>query len=131
MKKLITTAITGLLLAAGGAFAQGGTVDTSVEGIFNALSNTQNLQASVDTLLANGAKQQEIISVAAAAGIPLDKLKDLDVCVNASTADAKTLSATCMRQRSVVTAYNAGLNDPMKYLPATAAGKRAANTENK
>jgi len=34
------------------------------------------------------------------------------------------LSASCLRQKSVVTAYAAGVNDPMKFLPASAAGKQ-------
>lgn len=131
MKKSYSSVLAGLLLVAGSALAHGDAVDTSVEGIFNALSTSKDLQASVDTLLAHGAKQQDVIAVAGAAGIPLDKIKDLEVCTNASSADAKTLSATCMRPRSVVTAYNAGQNDPMKYLPATAAGKRNTHAEHK
>ena len=65
------------------------------------------------------------MSVAAAAGIPLDAVKELQVCVNSSAADASVLSASCLRQRSVVTAYAAGINDPMKFLPASASGKKS------
>ncbi|MFZ6875067.1 hypothetical protein ACO0LF_23635 [Undibacterium sp. Di27W] len=111
------------------AFAEG--VDTSVDGIFNALTTTSNLQATVDSLVAGGANPQSIVSVAAAAGIPLDTVKDLQVCVNSSAPDATVLSASCMRQRSLVTAYAAGVNDPMKYLPATAAGKRQSKDTSK
>ncbi|WP_423003234.1 hypothetical protein [Undibacterium sp. JH2W] len=111
------------------AFAEG--VDTSVDGIFNALTTTSNLQATVDSLVASGANPQSIVSVAAAAGIPLDTVKDLQVCVNSSAPDATVLSASCMRQRSLVTAYAAGVNDPMKYLPATAAGKRQSKDNSK
>ncbi|MBI1772125.1 MAG: hypothetical protein HYR68_07240 [Burkholderiales bacterium] len=77
-----------------------------------------------NTLLGLALAGQSIVSVAAAAGIPLDTVKDLQVCVNSAAPDATVLSASCMRQRSLVTAYAAGVNDPMKFLPATAAGKR-------
>jgi hypothetical protein len=124
MKKMMKNTLLGLALAGSlsVAFAEG--VDTSVDGIFNALTTTSNLQATVDGLVASGANPQSIVSVAAAAGIPLDTVKDLQVCVNSAAPDATVLSASCMRQRSLVTAYAAGVNDPMKYLPATAAGKR-------
>ena len=122
MKKMMKNTLLGLALAGSlsVAFAEG--VDTSVDGIFNALTTTSNLQATVDGLVASGANPQSIVSVAAAAGIPLDTVKDLQVCVNSAAPDATVLSASCMRQRSLVTAYAAGVNDPMKYLPATAAG---------
>ncbi|MFZ6863844.1 hypothetical protein ACO0K7_14525 [Undibacterium sp. Ji67W] len=124
MKKLIKSAVVGLALVAGisAAYAEG--VDTSVEGIFNALTSSANLQATVDSLVAGGANPQSIVSVAAAAGIPLDAVKQLQVCTNSAAADATVLSASCLRQKSVVTAYAAGVNDPMKFLPASAAGKQ-------
>ncbi|BBB60022.1 MULTISPECIES: hypothetical protein [unclassified Undibacterium] len=124
MKKMIKNTLLGLALAGGLSVACAEGVDTSVDGIFNALTTTSNLQATVDNLVASGANPQSIVSVAAAAGIPLDTVKDLQVCVNSAAPDATVLSASCMRQRSLVTAYAAGVNDPMKYLPATAAGKR-------
>ncbi|MFZ6678364.1 hypothetical protein [Undibacterium sp. Tian12W] len=124
MKKMIKNTLMGLALAGGLSVACAEGVDTSVDGIFNALTTTSNLQATVDNLVASGANPQSIVSVAAAAGIPLDTVKDLQVCVNSAAPDATVLSASCMRQRSLVTAYAAGVNDPMKYLPATAAGKR-------
>ncbi|MES2039025.1 hypothetical protein ACO0LD_15180 [Undibacterium sp. Ji83W] len=124
MKKLIKNTLLGLALAGGLSVACAEGVDTSVDGIFNALTTTSNLQATVDNLVASGANPQSIVSVAAAAGIPLDTVKDLQVCVNSAAPDATVLSASCMRQRSLVTAYAAGVNDPMKFLPATAAGKR-------
>ncbi|MFZ6640581.1 hypothetical protein ACO0LL_12610 [Undibacterium sp. TC4M20W] len=124
MKKMIKNTLLGLALASGLSVACAEGVDTSVDGIFNALTTTSNLQATVDNLVASGANPQSIVSVAAAAGIPLDTVKDLQVCVNSAAPDATVLSASCMRQRSLVTAYAAGVNDPMKYLPATAAGKR-------
>ncbi|MFZ6657026.1 hypothetical protein [Undibacterium sp. TJN19] len=130
MKKMLKNTLVGLALAGGlsVAFAEG--ADTSVDGIFNALTSSSNLQATVDSLVASGANPQSIVSVAAAAGIPLDTVKDLQVCVNSAAPDSTVLSASCMRQRSLVTAYAAGANDPMKYLPATAAGKRQSK-ENK
>ncbi|MDE2427758.1 MAG: hypothetical protein KGM99_03465 [Burkholderiales bacterium] len=128
MNKTLRSAVVGLALLGGLSLAQAATVDTSVDGIFNALTNSADLQATVDTLVANGAKPQAIVSVAAAAGIPLDKVKDLQVCVNSAAPDAKVLSASCMRQRSMDVAYAEGVNDPMKYLPATAAGKRSDKT---
>ncbi|BBB66020.1 hypothetical protein UNDYM_1767 [Undibacterium sp. YM2] len=124
MKKMIKNTLLGLALAGGLSVACAEGVDTTVDGIFNALTTTSNLQATVDNLVASGANPQSIVSVAAAAGIPLDTVKDLQVCVNSAAPDATVLSASCMRQRSLVTAYAAGVNDPMKYLPATAAGKR-------
>lgn len=124
MKKMLKNTLVGLVLAGGLSVACAEGVDTSVDGIFTALTSSSNLQATVDSLVAGGANPQSIVSVAAAAGIPLDTVKDLQVCVNSSTADATSLSASCLRQRSLVTAYAAGVNDPMKYLPATAAGKR-------
>ncbi|MBI3283279.1 MAG: hypothetical protein HYZ65_00295 [Burkholderiales bacterium] len=124
MKNVVKSTVLVLALAAGLSVAQAQTVDTSVDGIFTALTSSGDLQATVDTLIASGANPQAILSVAGAAGVPLDSVKALQVCVN-SAADATVLSASCLRQRSMVVAYTAGLNDPMKYLPATAAGKRA------
>ncbi|MFZ6724532.1 hypothetical protein ACO0K2_03455 [Undibacterium sp. MH2W] len=127
MNKLLKSAVVSLALVGGisAAYAEG--VDTSVDGIFSALTSTTNLQATVDSLVASGANPQSIISVAAAAGIPLDSVKELQVCVNSAASDAAVLSASCLRQRSVVTAYAAGVNDPMKFLPASAAGKKNTN----
>ncbi|MBC3918977.1 hypothetical protein H8L32_15910 [Undibacterium sp. CY18W] len=123
MKKMLKNTLIGLALAGGLSVACAEGVDTSVDGIFTALTSSSNLQATVDSLVASGANPQSIVSVAAAAGIPLDTVKDLQVCSN-SAPDAAVLSASCLRQRSMVTAYAAGVNDPMKFLPATAAGKR-------
>jgi len=123
MKKLLKTAVAGLALIGGMSVACAEGVDVSNDGIFYALSSSSNLQATVDSLVANGANPQAVISVAAAAGIPLESVKDLQVCVNSSASDS-VLSASCMKQRTVVAAYSAGANDPMKFLPATAAGKR-------
>ncbi|MFZ6690428.1 hypothetical protein [Undibacterium sp. SXout20W] len=127
MNKFLKSAIVGLALVGGISAASAEGVDTSVDGIFNALTTSANLQATVDNLVASGANPQSIVSVAAAAGIPLDAVKELQVCVNSSAADATVLSASCLRKRSVVTAYAAGINDPMKFLPASAAGSKAKN----
>lgn len=123
MKKMLKNALVGLALAGGLSVASACDTDVSVDGIFNALTTSTNLQVTVDNLVAGGADPQSIVSVAAAAGIPLDTVKDLQVCVNSSS-NPNVLGASCMKQRSLVTAYAAGTNDPVKYLPATAAGKR-------
>ena len=132
MNKMIKSAVIGLVLAGGLSVAQAQTsravVDTSVDGIFTALTSSNDLQATVDTLIANGANHHAVISIAAAAGIPQNKVEALQVCVNTVSADVKVLSATCMRPRTVLTAYVAGMNDPLNYLPATAAGKREVKT---
>lgn len=128
MKKLIKASFIAATMVSGMAFAQ--SAETNIEGIFNALNSSANLQVTVDKLLADGANPKDLVAVAAASGISLDTVKDLQVCVNGSSNDAKTLSASCMRQKTIVTAYNEGVNDPIKYLPATAAGKKAlANKE--
>ena len=128
MNKVIKSAVIGLILAGGLSIAQAQTpraaVDTSVDGIFTALTSSTDLQATVDQLIANGANHHAVISIAAAAGIPQSKVEALQVCVNTVSEDVKVLSATCMRPRTVLTAYVAGMNDPLNYLPATAAGKR-------
>ena len=126
MKKLLVGACVGLALVAN-AFAveANKAVDTSVDGIFSALTSSRNLQKTVDQLIDAGANQYAVISIAAAAGIPESKIKKLQVCVNTISDDMKTLGATCMRPKTVQTAYAAGLNDPLNYLPATAAGKKA------
>lgn len=98
-------------------------VDVSNDGIYNALSNSKNLQSTVNKLMANGANQHSVIAIAAAAGIPESKMLNLHVCSN--TAEGNTLTATCMRQQSITTAYATGANDPLSHLPATAAGKKA------
>lgn len=133
MKKMIKNTVMGLALIAGVALAQAQTpkvpVDTSLDAIFAALTSGNDLQTTVDSLIANGANHHTVIAVAAAAGIAQSKVQELQVCVNTVSADVKVLSATCMRPRSVMTAYAAGLNDPLNYLPATAAGNPAAKTD--
>ncbi len=125
MKKFVSKAVVGMLLVSGFvsvASAANTLVDTSVDGIFTALTSTKDLQATVDTLVANGAGAGSVVAVAAAAGISLDTVKDLTICTNDISADSKVLSATCMKPRTIATAYIVGMNDPLKYLPATAAG---------
>jgi hypothetical protein len=125
MKKLIVGTFLGFALV-GSAFAAVSTksVDISNDGIFTALSNSQNLQSTVDKLLAHGANQYTVVSIAAAAGIPQDKIMKLQVCSNSISSDSNTLGATCLRAKTVMTAYESGLNDPLNFLPATAAGKK-------
>lgn len=129
MSKMIKSAIIGLVLATGLSVAQAekprAVVDTSVDGVFTALTASRNLQSTIDKLIAAGADYHSVISIAAAAGIPESKIQKLQVCVNTVSDDSRVLSATCMRPTTVMTAYVAGLNDPLNYLPATAAGKRA------
>ena len=125
MNKILSNAVLGLALASGWSAVQAQAVDTSVDRIFNAVAETKDLQASVDQLLAQGAKPQEIVAVAAAAGISADAVKSLQVCVNSVSDNARVLGASCLKQSSLMTAYATGLNDPMQYLPATAAGKHA------
>lgn len=131
MKKFVSKAVVGMLLVSGFvsvASAANTLVDTSVDGIFTALTSTKDLQATVDTLVANGAGAGSVVAVAAAAGISLDTVKDLTICTNDISADSKVLSATCMKPRTIATAYIVGMNDPLKYLPATAAGVRKDKT---
>ncbi|MFZ6673794.1 hypothetical protein ACO0K3_07515 [Undibacterium sp. Rencai35W] len=129
MKKFVSQAVMGLVLVSGiASVAQAANVDTSVDGIFTALTSSKDLQATVDTLIANGAGAGSVVSVAAAAGISLDTVKDLSICTNDISADSRVLSATCLKPRTVATAYVAGMNDPLKYLPATAAGVRKDKT---
>lgn len=131
MKKFVSKAVVGMLLVSGFvsvALAANTVVDTSVDGIFTALTSTKDLQATVDTLVANGAGAGAVVAVAAAAGISLDTVKDLTICTNDISADSKVLSATCMKPRTIATAYIVGMNDPLKYLPATAAGVRKDKT---
>lgn len=126
MKKMLVGACLGLaLVGSASAIEAAKPVDTSVDGIFTALSNSRNLQKTVDELIANGANQHSIVSIAAAAGIPQSKIMKLQVCVNSVSADSTTLGATCLRPKTVMTAYESGLNDPLAFLPATAAGKKA------
>lgn len=129
MSKMIKSVVIGLVLATGLSVAQAekprAVVDTSVDGVFTALTASRNLQSTVDKLIAAGADYHSVISIAAAAGIPESKIQKLQVCVNTVSDDSRVLSATCMRPTTVMTAYVAGLNDPLNYLPATAAGKRA------
>lgn len=126
MKKIFISACVSLaMIGSASAIEAAKSVDTSVDGIFTALSTSRNLQKTVDQLIANGANHHSVISIAAAAGIPQSKIMKLQVCVNSVSADSTTLGATCMRPKTVMTAYESGLNDPLNYLPATAAGKKA------
>ena len=124
MTSFTTQALSTLVLSTaliGGAFAQASArVDTSVDGIYTALTNSKNLQGTVDTLVANGATFASVVSVAGAAGISMDAVKELNLCTSNLTA---SMSATCMKPSSMRTAYAAGQNDPLSFLPATAAGK--------
>ncbi len=128
MKKIMKSALIGLVLASGVSLALAQApkeaIDTSADGIFTALTSSNDLQSTVDSLIANGANHHVVIAMAAAAGIPESKVRELQVCVNTVSDDVKVLSATCMRPKTLMTAYAAGLNDPLNYLPATAAGKR-------
>lgn len=124
MKKLLVGAMLSLAVTGAMALEAKKPVDTSVDGIFNALSSSRNLQKTVDQLIDAGANQHAVISIAAAAGIPESKIMKLQVCVNSISDDMKTLGATCMRPKTMQTAYAAGMNDPLNYLPATAAGKK-------
>ncbi|MFZ6748595.1 hypothetical protein [Undibacterium sp. Ren11W] len=128
MKKMIKNTVVGAALLVTLSLAQAqapkAAVDISMDGIFTALTSSNDLQYTVDTLIAHGANLHTVVSIAAAAGIPQNKVQDLQVCVNEISPDVKVLSATCLRPRSVQTAYAAGMNDPLNYLPATAAGKR-------
>ena len=99
-------------------------VDISNDGIFTALTSTRHLQKTVDTLIANGANGYTVVSIAAAAGIAQSKIMKLQVCTHTVSDDVTVLSATCMRPKTVMTAYQSGLNDPLSYLPATAAGNK-------
>lgn len=126
MKKMFVAACLGLaFVGSASAIEAAKPVDTSVDGIFTALTNSRNLQKTVDQLIANGANHHSVVSIAAAAGIPQSKIMKLQVCVNSVSADSTTLGATCLRPKTVMTAYESGLNDPLAYLPATAAGKKA------
>jgi hypothetical protein len=128
MKKILKSTVIGLVLASAMSLVQAQApitaVDVSAEGIFTALTSSNDLQSTVDTLIANGANHHAVIAMAAAAGIPESKVRELQVCVNTVSDDVTVLSATCMRPKTLMTAYAAGLNDPLNYLPATAAGKR-------
>lgn len=125
MKKIIVVACLGLALVGSVSAAESSKkADISVDGISNALSNSKNLQSTVDTLIANGANEHSVIAIAAASGIPQSKIMKLQVCVNTASTDTATLGLTCMKSKTVLTAYESGLNDPFTYLPATAAGKK-------
>ncbi|MBY0573123.1 MAG: hypothetical protein K2P84_05545 [Undibacterium sp.] len=130
MKKIIlgvclSVTMTASAFALSSAGATPAKVDVSTDGIFTALSTSRNLQKTVDQLINNGANHHSVIAIAAAAGVPQSKIMKLQVCVNSVSPDSTTLSATCMRPKTVMTAYESGLNDPFNYLPATAAGKKA------
>ena len=123
MTSFTTQALSALVLSTaliGGAYAQATSrVDTSVDGIYTALTASKNMQSTVDTLVANGATFASIVSVAGAAGISMDAVKELNLCTSDLSA---SMSATCMKPSSMKTAYAAGQNDPLRFLPATAAG---------
>jgi hypothetical protein len=106
-------------------------LDVSRDGIFTALTSSRDLQATVDHLIAAGADHRDVVAIAGAAGIAQDKVEALQVCVNSVSADARVLGATCMRPQTLLTAYNAGTNDPLNYLPATAAGHKAHQEKSK
>jgi len=128
MKPFATKALSGLfLLSALSLSAQAqvtAPVDTSVDGIYMALSNSKNLQVTVDQLVANGATFGSVVSVAGASGVSLDAVKDLTLCTSDLSGQGQPMSATCMKPSSMKTAYAAGQNDPLRFLPATAAGPR-------
>jgi len=132
---MLTRIILGcLIVTAGVAQVQARTlrtkVDTSMEGIFNAVSSSRNLQQTVDKLTAAGAKPGVIVAIAAAAGVPYDTLKDVDVCSTNMNPESGALGITCLKPNSLITAYQEGTNDPLKYLPATAAGNLKKNNQN-
>jgi hypothetical protein len=124
MKKILKSTVIGLVLASAMSLVQAQAPITAVDVSFTALTSSNDLQSTVDTLIANGANHHAVIAMAAAAGIPESKVRELQVCVNTVSDDVTVLSATCMRPKTLMTAYAAGLNDPLNYLPATAAGKR-------
>ena len=62
MNKFLKSAIVGLALVGGISAASAEGVDTSVDGIFNALTTSANLQATVDSLVSSGANPQSIVS---------------------------------------------------------------------
>ena len=129
MTSFTTQALSTLLLSTalvGGAYAQASSrADTSVDGIYTALTSSKNLQSTVDTLVANGATFASVVSVAGAAGISMDAVKELNLCTSDLSA---SMSATCMKPSSMKTAYAAGQNDPLRFLPATAAGPKKVTT---
>jgi hypothetical protein len=123
--KLLSSLVLSMMLVAGAQAAEKTkVVDISNDGIFTAVSTSRNLQKTVDTLIAHGANHHSVISIAAAAGVPQSKIMKLQVCVNSVSDDVTQLSATCMRPKTVMTAYQSGLNDPLNYLPSTAAGNK-------
>lgn len=126
MKKIFVGVVISIgILGSATAIESKRPVDVSVDGIFTAVSGSRNLQKTVDQLIANGANHHAVIAIAGAAGIPQSKIMKLQVCVNTVSADSATLGATCMRPKTLLTAYESGANDPLNYLPATAAGKKA------
>ena len=131
MNKMIKSAVIGLVLATGLSVAQAAkpraVVDTSVDGIFTALTVSRNLQSTIDKLIGAGADYHSVISIAAAAGIPEGKIQKLQVCVNAVSEDSRVLSATCMRPTTVMTAYAAGVNDPTQSCPTHRQPSRTAS----
>lgn len=125
MKKILISVALGSVMACSAVAATAETkVDVSRDGIFTALTSSRNLQATVDRLIAAGADHRDVVAIAGAAGIPQAKVQSLQVCVNSVSADSRVLGATCMRPSTVMTAYASGTNDPLSYLPSTAAGKR-------
>src|SRR5450830_1243750 len=105
MNKFLKSAVVGLALVGGISAASAEGVDTSVDGIFNALTTSANLQATVDSLVSSGSNPQSIFSIADAAGIPLDAVNELHVCVNSAASVATVLIVSCLRLGREVKAY--------------------------
>ena len=62
MKKMILGACLGFaLVGSASAIEAAKPVDTSVDGIFTALSTSRNLQKTVDQLIANGANHHSVV----------------------------------------------------------------------
>ena len=133
MRSFTSQALSTLLLSAalvGSALAQAvPRVDTSLDGIYMALTSSKNLQSTVDTLVANGATFASVVSVAGAAGISLDAVKGLHLCTTEVSGQGTPKSATCMKPSSMKLAFADGQNDPMRFLPATAAGPAKTPTQ--
>lgn len=135
VKKMMLGVAT-MVLAGGMSAAMAGQqdevkTDVSREGIFAALTASGDLQATVDQLVAAGADRRDVVAIAGAAGIAQDKVEALQVCTNSVSADARVLGATCLRAQSLLAAYHVGTNDPLNYLPATAAGNKSHQEKSK
>lgn len=124
---MFSAAVSSVLAAQNGAAK----LDVSKDGIFSALTSSNDLQATVDQLMAAGADRRDVVAIAGAAGIAQDRVEGLQVCTNSVSADATVLGATCMRVRSLLSAYQTGSQDPLNYLPATAAGNKATSEKAK